>query len=177
MKSSLLFIAFLSLHAVVKAQNEFAANGFYRDLVKISEDAQLGFPENRGKKITSRYESLNEEYQPNWPLPLADSGRVVFPKTMQPFVVYYFEPAKHRLPVDQKGSNLRDAIAMAIKKPLFSRSETILVGNVPVTNTWIFDTENESRHSAALYLLSVYQQNGKFYLSLQINGKKPAGTP
>ncbi len=156
------------------AQNEFAASAFYRDLNKISADAIAGFPDNKGKAVPSQYEGLTEEYKVKWLLSLADSGKIIFPKANHPYVVYYFEPAKQRLSADQKGGNLRDAIAIAVNKPLYTRSETILIDNVPMTNTWIFDKENETKTSQALYLLSIYKQGNRYYLSLQINGRKPA---
>jgi hypothetical protein len=156
------------------SQNEFAATAFYRDLHKIMDDAMLGFLQNKGKPVTSEFEGLTEEFRVKWMLPLADSGKIVFPKTSYPYVLYYFEPAKQRLVTDQKGANLRDAIALATNKPLYTRSETILIDNVPVTNTWIFDKENESLKSQALYLLSIYKMDSKYYLSLQINGRRPS---
>lgn len=172
MKKVLLLCAMTFL---IKAygQNEFAATGFYSDFKKVYEDAQIGFTTYKGVKRTSEYEELQTEYQVKLMLPLADSGKIVFPNSGNPYVVYYFEPSKVRLKVDQRALSLQEAVLAVYGQPLYSRTETVLVKNRPLSNTWLFTSADEARHSAAIFRLSIYFDDGKYFLSFEIRGKNP----
>ncbi len=154
------------------AQNEFAAKAFYIDFQKIYEDAQNGFSTNKGAKKQSEFEELAPEYKVKLMLPLADSGKVVIPVNGNPYVIYYFEPDKARLKIDQMGVNLRDAIVTIFGKPLFMRTETTIINNYPFTNTLYFTTPEETRSVAAVFRQCIYFSNGKYYLSFEIRGKQ-----
>ncbi|MEO7984377.1 MAG: hypothetical protein ABI688_09865 [Bacteroidota bacterium] len=176
MKRMLILFLFFVL-AKADAQNEFAATAFYTDFQKIYEDAKAGFIITRGANQHTGFEGLSTEYLANQLLPLADSGKVVVPvSTGNPYVIYYFEPDKVRLKVDQRGVNLRDAVVTAFGKPLYSRTETTIINNYPFTQTLYFAEPEESNSSGALFRQCIYFQDGKYYLSFEIKGKKAAAT-
>ena len=154
------------------AQNEFAATAFYNQFRNVYEDAQTGFVNCKGPKKHSEFKELNTEYRAKMMLPLADSGKVVVPVTGTPYVIYYFEPDKVRLRIDQRGVNLRDAVITAYGKPMYSRTETILVNNYPFTNTLYYTEPEETRTSAAMFRQCIYFHEDKYYLSFEIKGKK-----
>ncbi len=167
-------ILFFLLFAVseVYGQNEFAATAFYKDFKKIYEDAQAGFVNYKGDKRKSEFEELATEYKVKLLLPLADSGKIVFPVSAnRPYVVYYFESGKARLKVDQRSMNLRDAVLSAFDQPLYSRSETTLINNHPFTNTWYFTDPSETRSAFAEFRMNIYFNEGKYYLAFEIRGK------
>jgi hypothetical protein len=153
------------------SQDEFASTAFYNDLKKIYADAQQGFIEFKGEKRVSEFEELATEYKVKFLLPLADSGKIVVPKSGNPYVIYFFEPHKNRLKVDQRAVGLRDAIVTAYEKPLYSRSETVVVKDRPLSNTWLFTDPNETKTSAAAFRITIYFENNGYYLSLEIRGK------
>jgi hypothetical protein len=165
-----LFLPFVLIQA--NAQNEFAATAFYNEFRKIQEDAQTGFINCRGAKRNSEYKDLATEYKTKLMLPLADSGKLVVPFSGHPYVIYYFEPDKGRLKIDQRGLNLRDAVVTAFGKPLYARTETILINNYPFTSTLYFTEPEESRSGAALFRQCIYFYSGKYYLSFEMRGKK-----
>src|SRR5258705_11435520 len=101
---------FILLPVTGYSQDEFASTAFYNDLKKVFADAQQGFTSFKGEKRKSEFEELATEYKVKFLLPLTDSGKVVFPKTDRPFVIYYFECNRNRLKVDQRAMSLRDAI-------------------------------------------------------------------
>ena len=76
-------------------------------------------------------------------------------------------------PNDQRGAYLRDAVATAFDKPLYTISETKIINNFPYTDTWFFTEQGEFRKTFAIFRQTIYNNNGKFYLSFQIRGKKP----
>lgn len=152
-------------------QNEFAATAFYQEFKKIAADAQTGFSACKGTKRKAEYAELAEEFRAKLMLPLADSGKVVVPKEGNPYVIYYFEPDKVRLKVDQRGLNLRDAISTAWGQPLYTRAETSIVNNYPFTSMLYFSKPDESGFKEALFRQLVYYREGKYFLSLEIRGK------
>jgi hypothetical protein len=168
-------LVFWAMTFLIKAygQNEFAATGFYNDFKNVYADAQAGFRTNKGAKRNSEYAELQTEYQVKLMLSLADSGKIVFPNAGNPYAIYYFEPSKVRLKVDQRALNLQEAVLAVYEQPLYSRTETVLVKNRPLSNTWIFTTAEETRQSAALFRLSIYFDDGKYFLSFEIRGKNP----
>jgi hypothetical protein len=172
MKSFILFLLLVTTTGVY-SQNEFAARAFYKDLQKIYADGQTGFATYKGKKLKSPFEEIVDEYTITLLLPLADSGKIVLPVNGNPYAVFYFEPDKVRLRVDQRGADLRDALVTAFGKPLFARTETTMVDNRALTNTYCFTDANESRNANALFRISIYYNNNKYYLSLEIRGKNP----
>ena len=167
-----LFLFFLLTEA--HAQNEFAATAFYNDFKLISADAQTGFRTIRGTKRISEFEELAAEYRVKLMLPLADSGKLLVPVNGKPYVIYYFEPDKIRLKMDQRGVNLRDAIVTAFGKPLYARTETSIINNYPFTNTLYFADPEENRQAMALFRQCLYYSNGKYFLSFEIRGNNPA---
>jgi len=171
MKKVLLFLILLSMSDAY-GQNEFASSSFYNDFKKIYADAQLGFATYKGAPQKSGFEELAAEYKVKLLLPLADSGKIVVPVTGNPYVVYYFEPDKVRLKVDQRAVNLRDAVLTAFGQPLYARTETSLVNNYPFSNAYYFTNPNETRSSLATFRMSLYYNMDKYYLSFEIRGKR-----
>ena len=96
----ILFLLFVLTRA--NAQNEFAATAFYTDFKKIFADAQAGFTDCKGIKRKSDFEELATEYYAKLMLPLADSGKVVFPVAGNPYVIY--SPAHCIIPILTKTS-------------------------------------------------------------------------
>jgi len=153
-------------------QNEFAATAFYSEFLKILADAQNGFTLCKGEKIKNESEVLTSAYKSKCLLPLADSGIIVVPVSGNPFVLFYFEPDKIRLKVDQRGANLRDAIVTAYGPPLYSRTETTLINNFPLSDSFYFTDPNETRQDFAIFRMTIFYKDSKYYLSLEIRGKK-----
>lgn len=163
------FFVFLQTHA---QSNEFAATAFYNEFRKIYTDGQKGFSSCRGSQHKTGYEELQLEYRAKCVLPLADSGKIVIPVSASPYAVYYFEPNKTRLKVDQLGVNLRDAVVSTFGQPLFAHTETYMVNNYPFTNTLFFTDPNEEKVQESVFRQCIYYNNGKYYLSFEIKGKK-----
>lgn len=171
MKRILLFFLLIAM-TEVSGQNEFAAAAFYSDFKKIYHDAQSGFNLYKGEKRSSDFEELATEFNTKQLLPLADSGKIVFPNSdNRPFVVYFFEPHKLRLKIDQRAMYLREALQIAFEKPLFLRAETILVNNHPFTNSYLFTDPEDNRPGQAEFRLSIYYKDKLYHLSLEIRGK------
>jgi hypothetical protein len=106
-------------------------------------------------------------------LPLSDSGKIVFPVSDNlPYAIFYFEPAKSRIKVDQRAMNLRDALFIVFDQPLYSRTETTLINNHPFTNSFYFINPDESRSAMADFRMNIYFNEGKYYLAFEIRGKK-----
>jgi hypothetical protein len=169
MKRILMIQFLLLVLASADAQNEFAATGFYTDFKKIYEDGQTGFANCKGEPIKTGFEELATEYRLKWMLALADSGKLVIPVSGQPYAIYYFEPHKLRLIVDQRSVNLRDAVLTAFSKPLYVRTETTIVNNQPFSTTLYYTDESQS--GPALFRQLIYYKGGKFCLSLEIRGR------
>jgi hypothetical protein len=171
MKRIILFFLLLAVSELY-GQNEFAATAFYTDFKKIYKDAQAGFVDYKGDKRKAEFEELATEYKVKLLLPLADSGKIVFPLSVnRPYVVYYFEPSKSRLKVDQRSANLRDAVLSVFDQPLYSRSETTMINDHPFTNSWYFTDTAETRSAMAIFRMNIYFNNGKYYLAFEIRGK------
>ena len=171
MKRIILFFLLFTVSEVY-GQNEFAATAFYSDFKKIYEDAQTGFLNYKGDKRKSEFEELATEYKVKLLLPLADSGKIVFPLSAnRPYVVYYFESSKVRLKVDQRSMNLRDAVLSVFDHPLYSRTETTIINNHPFTNSWYFTDPAETRSAFAEFRMNIYFENGKYNLAFEIRGK------
>ena len=171
MKRIILFLLVFNVAAAF-GQNEFAAAAFYAEFKKIYADAQAGFVTYKGDKRKSEFEELATEYKTKLLLPLADSGKIVIPVSGYPYVLYYFEPDKVRLKVDQRGAYLRDAVLTAFEKPLYARTETSIINNYPLTNAWYFADPKEARSAFAVFKMSIYYNTGRYYLSFEIRGKK-----
>ncbi len=171
MKRIILFLLVFNVAAAF-GQNEFAAAVFYAEFKKIYADAQAGFVTYKGDKRKSEFEELATEYKTKLLLPLADSGKIVIPLSGKPYVIYFFEPDKVRLKVDQRGVYLRDAVLTAFEKPLYARTETSIINNYPLTNAWYFTDPQETRSAYAAFKMSIYNTSGKYYLSFEIRGKK-----
>lgn len=167
----ILFLFFLFSFLKVNAQNEFTATAFYNDFIKIYKDAQEGFLKYRGDKRDLDSNTLYTEYKVKLLLPLADSGKIVVPVSGIPFVIYYFEPEKMRLKVDQRGAKLMDAVLNVLKVQLIARTETTIVDKHPFTNSWYFIDTNEKKLALAAFKMSIYFLNGKYNLTFEIRGK------
>lgn len=165
----ILFLFFQNTKAA--AQNEFAATAFYKDFMLVYADSKTGFSNCKGEKRTGEFEEMAAEYTTRIMLPLADSGKLVIPVNGNPYVIYYFEPDKSRLKVDQQGANLRDAMLIALDRPLYSRTETSIINNHPFTNTFFFTKSDDNISANALFRQSIYFKNGLYYLSFEILGK------
>ena len=163
------FFVFLQAHA---QDNEFAATAFYNEFKKIYNDAQLEFSTCKGVQKKTGYEELQSEFRAKCILPLADSGKIIIPARANPYAVYYFEPNKTRLKIDQLGVNLRDAVVSTFGQQLFARTETYIANNYPFTNTLFFTDPNEDRLQEAIFRQCIYYYNGKYYMSFEIRGKK-----
>jgi hypothetical protein len=168
---------FILTTASAFSQDEFASSAFYNDLKKIYVDAQAGFQKYKGDKRKTLFEDLASEYKVKLMLPLADSGKIVSPKNgNNPYAVYYFEPNKNRLKVDQRAMGLRDAIVSTYEKPLYQKSETVMINNKPNTNTWLFADPDEQRNAAALFRINIYYDGKVYYVAMEIRGKQEAGS-
>lgn len=170
MKRVFLFVLTITASAAF-AQNEFAATAFYSEFKKIYADGQTGFTAYKGDKRRSDFEELALEYKVKTLLPLADSAKIVVPVSGNPYMVCYFEPDKVRLKVDQRGSNLRDAMLIAFEKSLYARTETSLVNDHPLTISYYFTDPRETHSSQAVFKMAIYYFQGKYFLSLEIRGK------
>jgi hypothetical protein len=171
MKRIILFFLLFTV-SEVDGQNEFAANAFYTDFKKVYEDAQAGFVNYKGDKRKTEFEELATEYNVKLLLPLSDSGKIVFPVSgSNPYAVYFFEPDKLRLKVDQRATNLRDVILMIFDKPLYARTETSIINDHPFTNSWYFTDPAETRSALAVFRMNIYFNEGKYYLAFEIKGK------
>ncbi len=167
----ILLIQFLLLTlGNANAQNEFAATAFYTEFKKIYEDAQAGFGNCKGDQRKTGIEGLFAEYKLKCILPLSDSSKLVIPVKGNSYAIYYFEPDKMRLKVDQRSLNLREAITTSFGKPLYVRTETSIVNNQPFSSTLYYDDPGMT--SSALFHQLIYFNAGKYYLSLEIRGKK-----
>jgi len=172
MKRIITFLFILST-ASAYSQDEFASTAFYNDLKKIYTDAETGFQKYKGDKRKTPFEDLASEFKVKLMLPLADSGKIVSPKNgNNPYAVYYFEPNKNRLKVDQRAMGLRDAIVSTYDKPLYQKSETVMINNKPYTNTWLFVSPDEQKNSAALFRISIYFEERFYYVTMEIRGRE-----
>ncbi|MGB3006369.1 MAG: hypothetical protein WBC06_07680 [Chitinophagaceae bacterium] len=167
-----LFSIFLFFSISVSGQNEFGATAFYSDLKKIFLDAETGFSELKGDIYKDISSNKGDVFKITSLLPLADSGKIIIPASGYPYAIYYFEPDKLRLKVDQRGANLRDAVALAYNKPLFARTETEIIGNHPYSNSWYFIKPDETNKLNAVFKMSIYFLDSKYFLTLEIRGKK-----
>jgi hypothetical protein len=170
MKRILLIPVFLIALDQAKAQGEFAASAFYNEFKKVYHDAQSGFTVCKGDMRKTGIQDLVTEYKIKCILPLSDSAKIVEQANGKTFVIYYFEPDKMRLKVDQRAVDLRDAITTAFGKPLYVRSETTIVNKQPFSSSMYYD--DPTMNSAALFQHLVYYQEGRFYLSLEIRGRR-----
>lgn len=166
-----LSILFVLVAFNATSQDEFASTAFYTDFKKIYADAQTGFTACKGDKRKSEFDDLVTEYNAKLLLPLADSGKIVFPNKGNPYAIYYFEPDKNRLKIDQRAVSLREAMVTAFEKPLYSMSETVIVNERPLSNSWFFTDANETNKTAATFRMSIYFENNVYYLSFEIKGK------
>lgn len=166
----ILFLFFIFSILKVNAQNEFTATAFYKDFKSIYNDAQGGFLKYRGEKRLVESNELYTEYNVKLLLPLADSGKIVVPAAGSSYVIYYFEPEKMRLKVDQRGANLIDAVLNVLKVQLIARTETTIIDKYPFTNSWYFIDPNEKKLALAAFKMSIYFIKGKYNLSFEIRG-------
>lgn len=167
-----LFLICLTGILKVFGQDEFAASAFYNEFKKIYADAKNGFAENKGSERWSEFPGLTKEYNVNMLLPLADSGKIVESAKGRFYVIYFFEPGKVRLKVDQRAAYLRNAIVAALEQPLYARTETLLINNKSLSNSWYFTDPNETNKAAALFKISIFYKNKKYYLTLELNANK-----
>jgi hypothetical protein len=153
----------------VYGQNEFAAKAFYRAFKNVYEDAGKGFVLSKG---TKRNNAAVEEYDVKVLLPLADSGRIVVPASGKPYMEYYFEPAKTKAEIDERALHLKQAIAVAYDKPLYIRTESAMENEFINSKTFFYTDPNHINSGQPIFRSTIYQQNGKYYLSLRICGQQ-----
>jgi hypothetical protein len=156
----------------VSAQNEFAATVFYKEFQRVYAEAQNGFESCKGAQRKTGFEELQLEYKTKCLLPLADSGKIIVPHHGNSYSIFYFEPDKLRLKIDQRALNLRDAVVTAIDLPLFARTETFLLNNHPFTKTLFFNDPEKENSADALFIMSIFFNEGKYFLSFEVKGKK-----
>jgi hypothetical protein len=156
-----------------QAQNEFASTSFYQDFKKICIDGQTGFSACKGAALKNQYPELQEEFNMKCTLPPADSGKLVIPAIGNPYAVFYFEPAKNRIKTDQKALGLRESILTAYGQPLYVRTSTTVINEHPYTNSYFFTDANEGLATKALFRISIYYKEEKYYLLLEIRGIPP----
>jgi hypothetical protein len=154
------------------SQNEFAAAAFYTDFKKIHSDAQSGFIENKGVKKFQERGIGNDEFAVKLMLPLADSGKIIFPVNGNPFVEYFFQSSKKKEEVDQRAVNLREALLTIVGKPLYTRTETVSFKKMSFSTTYFFDDPATTRPELAVFSSHIKQHNGRYILSFRIMGKK-----
>jgi len=153
----------------VFSQNEFAATAFYNDFKKIVADAREGFPKYKGSKKRG---TISDEYRVKILLPLADSGRIVFPLAGNPFVEYYFQTTKTKKEIDQRTVNLREAILTAYGQQLYARTETSTIKGSIFSNTYYYANPDDNLLVQAVFKSSIYNEKGRYFLTFQIFGKK-----
>ncbi|MES1225680.1 MAG: hypothetical protein ABUT20_59935 [Bacteroidota bacterium] len=151
------------------SQNEFAATAFYNDFKKIHADALEGFSKFKGSKKPGKFNGFAEEYRIKLLLPLADSGKIVFPSIGIPYAEFFFQTANSKKEIDQRAVNLREALLTAYEKPLYARTETSTVKENIFSNTGFFANPDDS---LAIFKTSIYQIDKKFFLSVRLMGKK-----
>ncbi|HMU47520.1 MAG TPA: hypothetical protein PKC72_14195 [Chitinophagaceae bacterium] len=166
-----LVILFFAFPVYTVAQNEFAATSFYNTLKKIKDDGEKGFAACKGQKMKSPYEDLEDAYKAKFMLPLADSGKVVFPVSGPVYAVYFFEPEKKLVDIEKRASNLREAVATATGGLLYSKATTTKIDDYINSNTYIYLAEEETDTRKAIYRISIYRVKKRYHLSLEIRGK------
>ena len=154
------------------AQNEFAANGFYTSVRKLLEDGDSAFQLNRGSKRIANFPELADEYNLKTLFPVADSGKIVIPKTGSPFAVLYFDPSSKREKIEARATHLREALITAFGKPFTIKTITSQVNNHLFSDTYYFEDANTTNTASAIFRTSVYFQAGEYFISLEIRGRK-----
>jgi hypothetical protein len=162
----LLMISFSAL-----SQGEFNASSFYKTLLKIRDAGKNGFEEVKGRQLKTEYAELRQEFHPKLMIPLADSGKIIIPKEGVTYAIYYFEPEKKLEKINERAVDLRDAIKTAYGQPLYARTISTTVNNNIYSDTYFYDTAEETHTSRALFRTSVYRQKGKYHLTIEIRGK------
>lgn len=156
----------------LNGQNEFAANAFYNEFRKMEEDARSGFTRYKGEKISQDRDTSQGEFRVKLLLPLADSGRIVFPGTGAPYVEYFFQPVKYPEEINRVAANLKEAIVTAYGKPLFVRSETVQPGKGLYNVSWFFTDPGEKSTAAAEFRTSIFYRDKLYFLAFRIYGKR-----
>ena len=153
------------------AQNEFAATVFYKELQHLFNDRLTGFQSCKGNQYETGIEDLKLEYKTNCLLPLADSGKIVIPRGSFPYAIFYFEPDKMRLKVDQRALNLREAVVSAIDIPFYARTESYILNGHPFSKTLFFTDPGKESYADAVFVMCIFFKEDKYFLSFEINGK------
>ena len=161
--------AIISLNSF--GQNEFAASVFYKEFQKIYNDAQSGFKEYRGAKRKVAMEELVDEFRIKKLLPLADSGKIVFPLNGRPYAEFYFQPGKSKAEINDRALNLREAVLTAFGKPLYSRSETIVNKKSTLNHSWFYTEPEHSDTRSAIFKSTISGSGRNYALSFRIFGK------
>jgi hypothetical protein len=169
-KLVIFFLGFIVTDA--SGQNEFAATAFYSDFKKIHADAQTGFTEYKGAKKWQERGTGTDEFAVKLMLPLADSGKIVFPVNGTPYAEYFFQSSKKKQETDQRAVNLREALLTIVEKPLYTRTETLTFKKIIFSTTYYFTTQETIRPELAVFSSHIGQHNGRYILSFRIMGKK-----
>ena len=98
-------------------------------------------------------------------------------KNGKPYAEYYFPATKSKESIDLRAARLREAVATAYNKPLFTRSETFRSVNMPFSNTWFYNETDQQNTAAAIFRTSIVK-SGKYYImSFRLIGELPSQTP
>ena len=169
-KLAIFFLGFIVTDA--SGQNEFAASAFYTDFKKIHADAQAGFPQYKGSKKWQERGAGTDEFTVKLMLPLADSGKIVFPVNGNPYAEYFFQSSKKKQETDERAVNLREALLTIVGKQLFTRTETLTLRKIIYSTTYYFNDQETTRPELAVFSSHIRQLNGRYILSFRIMGKK-----
>ena len=169
-----LLLTFVFSFSIAYGQNEFAANAFYNEFKKLHNDAQAGFVNYKGSKLNNTvFPGLIDEYAIQHLLPLADSGKLVFPITGYPYAEFYFQPGKTLDEANQRAVNLRQAILTAYGNPLYIRTETSRIKEFTFSNTLFFTDPNETNPIFSVFKSSVFREGNKYYITFRVIGRIP----
>lgn len=165
-------IILLITACTVSAQGEFSSNSFYNTLLRVKNAGQTGFDELKGRALKSAFSDTRSEYYPKVMLPLADSGKVIIPNEGLPYTIYYFEPEKKKDKIDVRAADLRSAVLAAYKDRLVTKTISTNVNNNQYSDTYFYTSEEVTHTSKALFRMSVFPLEGKYYLTIEVRGVK-----
>jgi hypothetical protein len=165
-------ILLVSLSVKATAQNEYAATAFYTALQEMCDDANHGFILYKGEKMPENRNSYTDEYFLKTMLPLADSGKIIWPLELPPYAIFYMEPARKAEDAEKRAGNLRAVIEKVYNEPLYVRTESKTPDGRFKTDSWFYTRKNESRKAFAAFHISVYYSGSRYNVVLEIRSVK-----
>ena len=169
MKKGIL-VLLISLSLKSAAQNEFAATAFYTSLREFYTDAQNGFVVSKGTKIPENPNTFTDEYSVKSLLPLADSGKIVWPLLGNPYVVFYLETAKRIEEAEKRAGNLREVIEKVFNQRFFIMTESRREGASYFTDSYFYTNQQETRKFKACFRITVLSENNRYKMQFEIRG-------